>query len=163
MRLADKVHQTANHSQFKRLRSASNGHHSNTNGSGVKAEEDDDEYESDQGEGQEGESNANEETEQEEDELNEEEAFELQESSRPLNGSGVSRCNQRFTEAAQSPNLVTSLSQMEAEMGVIEKINLTNFMCHDRLEVSLGSKLNFIIGHNGSEYYPSCLQQILYH
>ncbi|UZJ52289.1 hypothetical protein CBS101457_001609 [Exobasidium rhododendri] len=39
---------------------------------------------------------------------------------------------------------------MEAEMGVIEKISLTNFMCHDRLEVRLGSKLNFVIGHNGS-------------
>lgn len=38
-------------------------------------------------------------------------------------------------------------------MGVIEKVNLTNFMCHDRLEVNLGTKLNFIIGHNGSESY----------
>ena len=35
-------------------------------------------------------------------------------------------------------------------MGVIEKISLTNFMCHDRLEVRPGPKLNFIIGHNGS-------------
>lgn len=44
------------------------------------------------------------------------------------------------------------VSKGEAEIGVIEKVNLTNFMCHDRLEVSLGPKLNFIIGHNGSEY-----------
>jgi recombinational DNA repair ATPase RecF len=36
-------------------------------------------------------------------------------------------------------------------MGVIEKVNLTNFMCHDRLEIKLGPKLNFVIGHNGSE------------
>ncbi|RUS16430.1 hypothetical protein BC937DRAFT_91201 [Endogone sp. FLAS-F59071] len=37
-----------------------------------------------------------------------------------------------------------------AESGVIEKIVLTNFMCHKYLEVRFGPKLNFIIGHNGS-------------
>ncbi|ODQ79032.1 hypothetical protein BABINDRAFT_162101 [Babjeviella inositovora NRRL Y-12698] len=34
--------------------------------------------------------------------------------------------------------------------GVIEKIVLKNFMCHDHLEVALGPQLNFIIGNNGS-------------
>lgn len=37
-----------------------------------------------------------------------------------------------------------------AEMGVIEKIDLTNFMCHNRLVIDLGPRLNFVIGHNGS-------------
>eukprot|EP00842_Homolaphlyctis_polyrhiza_P006978 jgi/Hompol1/86/HPOL_004267-RA len=34
--------------------------------------------------------------------------------------------------------------------GSIEKIELVNFMCHSFLEVSLGPKINFIVGHNGS-------------
>ncbi|KAL1918810.1 uncharacterized protein VTP21DRAFT_2832 [Calcarisporiella thermophila] len=37
-----------------------------------------------------------------------------------------------------------------AEMGVIDSIELHNFMCHAFLKVSLGPKINFIIGHNGS-------------
>lgn len=47
--------------------------------------------------------------------------------------------------------LIFNTIQGEAEIGVIEKINLTNFMCHNRLEVNLGPKLNFIIGNNGSK------------
>ncbi|KAJ2999294.1 Structural maintenance of chromosomes protein 6 [Globomyces sp. JEL0801] len=35
-------------------------------------------------------------------------------------------------------------------LGTIEYISLTNFMCHSRLELSLGPKLNFITGQNGS-------------
>lgn len=38
----------------------------------------------------------------------------------------------------------------EAEVGIVEKVSVTNFMCHRRLEVSLGSNVNFIIGRNGS-------------
>ncbi|ODV94576.1 hypothetical protein PACTADRAFT_81147 [Pachysolen tannophilus NRRL Y-2460] len=34
--------------------------------------------------------------------------------------------------------------------GIIEKIELTNFMCHDHFEVEFGPQINFIIGHNGS-------------
>lgn len=34
--------------------------------------------------------------------------------------------------------------------GVIEKIVLKNFMCHDSFELNLGPQLNFIIGRNGS-------------
>lgn len=37
-----------------------------------------------------------------------------------------------------------------AESGVIERVELVNFMCHKRLTVTLGSQVNFIIGHNGS-------------
>lgn len=43
------------------------------------------------------------------------------------------------------------IMQEPAEAGVIEKIVLSNFMCHKYLEVRFGPKLNFIIGHNGSE------------
>ncbi|RUP50873.1 hypothetical protein BC936DRAFT_137276, partial [Jimgerdemannia flammicorona] len=39
-----------------------------------------------------------------------------------------------------------------AESGVIERIELTNFMCHKYLKVPFGPKLNFVIGHNGSEF-----------
>lgn len=38
----------------------------------------------------------------------------------------------------------------EAEVGIVEKISLTNFMCHKKLEVSPGANVNFIIGRNGS-------------
>ena len=40
--------------------------------------------------------------------------------------------------------------QMEAEVGVIEKVTLQNFMCHKFLEIGFGSNVNFIIGKNGS-------------
>ena len=38
----------------------------------------------------------------------------------------------------------------QAEVGIVEKVSLSNFMCHTRLEVSLGSNVNFVIGRNGS-------------
>lgn len=37
-------------------------------------------------------------------------------------------------------------------MGVIERIQLTDFMCHRKLDVSLAPNVNFILGRNGSEY-----------
>ncbi|KAJ1929527.1 Structural maintenance of chromosomes protein 6 [Tieghemiomyces parasiticus] len=36
------------------------------------------------------------------------------------------------------------------QLGIIEYIILDNFMCHDYIQVNLGSKINFVIGHNGS-------------
>ncbi|KAG0211312.1 Structural maintenance of chromosomes protein 6 [Mortierella sp. GBA30] len=39
---------------------------------------------------------------------------------------------------------------MVAEMGVIEVIEMFDFMCHRHLKVPFGPKINFIIGHNGS-------------
>lgn len=35
-------------------------------------------------------------------------------------------------------------------MGVIERVDMINFMCHRNLSISLGPRINFIIGHNGS-------------
>ncbi|XP_012944778.1 structural maintenance of chromosomes protein 6 [Aplysia californica] len=34
--------------------------------------------------------------------------------------------------------------------GVIKRVSMSNFMCHDRLDVVLGSHVNFIVGRNGS-------------
>lgn len=45
----------------------------------------------------------------------------------------------------------TLLSHKEEPMpGVIRKIALHNFMCHNHLDVKLGSHVNFIVGRNGS-------------
>lgn len=37
-----------------------------------------------------------------------------------------------------------------AESGVIEEVQMINFMCHANLKIELGPLINFIIGHNGS-------------
>ncbi|KAF7299373.1 p-loop containing nucleoside triphosphate hydrolase protein [Mycena indigotica] len=37
-----------------------------------------------------------------------------------------------------------------AESGILEGIELKQFMCHQHLNVSFGPQMNFIIGHNGS-------------
>ncbi|GFN77299.1 structural maintenance of chromosomes protein 6, partial [Plakobranchus ocellatus] len=45
----------------------------------------------------------------------------------------------------------TLLSEKEGPMpGVIRRITLHNFMCHNHLEVRLGPHVNFIVGRNGS-------------
>ena len=43
------------------------------------------------------------------------------------------------------------LLQSEAEVGVIEKLVLINFMCHRRLDLSFSPNVNFILGRNGSK------------
>ncbi|KAJ3276811.1 Structural maintenance of chromosomes protein 6 [Terramyces sp. JEL0728] len=35
-------------------------------------------------------------------------------------------------------------------LGTVESVTMVNFMCHKYLEIKLGEKLNFIVGHNGS-------------
>lgn len=47
-----------------------------------------------------------------------------------------------LTQAEESPE--------PSSAGVVERISLRNFMCHDHLEIEFGPQLNFIIGHNGS-------------
>ncbi len=42
-------------------------------------------------------------------------------------------------------------SFLKPEIGVIEKIQLRDFMCHSRLNVPLGPNVNFILGRNGSK------------
>lgn len=36
--------------------------------------------------------------------------------------------------------------------GKIIQIQLSNFMCHSNLTVTLGKNVNFVIGRNGSKY-----------
>ena len=38
-----------------------------------------------------------------------------------------------------------------SEAGVIERIELVDFMCHRKLDVRLSPNVNFILGRNGSE------------
>ncbi|KAH3762508.1 structural maintenance of chromosome protein [Pelomyxa schiedti] len=37
-----------------------------------------------------------------------------------------------------------------AECGILEKLELENFMCHERLELAFGPHVNFVVGVNGS-------------
>ncbi|PKI84171.1 Smc6p [Malassezia vespertilionis] len=37
-----------------------------------------------------------------------------------------------------------------SSMGIIERVDMINFMCHCNLSINLGPRMNFIIGHNGS-------------
>lgn len=41
--------------------------------------------------------------------------------------------------------------QAVAEHGIIESIEMTQFMCHKLLEFKFGPQMNFLIGHNGSK------------
>eukprot|EP01091_Cochliopodium_minus_P014479 TRINITY_DN4917_c0_g1_i1.p1 TRINITY_DN4917_c0_g1~~TRINITY_DN4917_c0_g1_i1.p1 ORF type:complete len:1091 (+),score=400.24 TRINITY_DN4917_c0_g1_i1:47-3319(+) len=40
--------------------------------------------------------------------------------------------------------------QEERQVGIIEKIDMTNFMCHGNLTIKLGPHINYITGRNGS-------------
>ncbi|KAF7768000.1 hypothetical protein Agabi119p4_7243 [Agaricus bisporus var. burnettii] len=39
---------------------------------------------------------------------------------------------------------------LAADFGIIEKVELYQFMCHQRLTFTFGPQINFIVGHNGS-------------
>ncbi|RKP36861.1 P-loop containing nucleoside triphosphate hydrolase protein [Dimargaris cristalligena] len=45
---------------------------------------------------------------------------------------------------------VTAATSSTPQLGIIESVELVDFMCHEFLRVDLGSKINFVIGHNGS-------------
>lgn len=49
-------------------------------------------------------------------------------------------------------NTITKSSLDEAEVGIVEKIEVINFMCHKHLEISFCPHINFIVGRNGSLY-----------
>ncbi|WEJ93315.1 Structural maintenance of chromosomes protein 6 [Yamadazyma tenuis] len=59
--------------------------------------------------------------------------------------SGLSDSETSNTEGTETNGIMEKF-----HAGVIEKISLKNFMCHDFFELELGPRLNFIIGRNGS-------------
>ncbi|KAL5021926.1 hypothetical protein ScPMuIL_001081, partial [Solemya velum] len=56
--------------------------------------------------------------------------------------------NEEDLERSQAPDFETH--RKEAETGIVESVSLKNFMCHSRLDVTLGPHVNFIVGRNGS-------------
>ncbi|KAF7299670.1 p-loop containing nucleoside triphosphate hydrolase protein [Mycena chlorophos] len=63
---------------------------------------------------------------------------------------------EREFEARYGPSIRASYEKKQksaggiAEAGIIEHVELRQFMCHHLLRFSFGPQLNFIIGHNGS-------------
>ena len=43
------------------------------------------------------------------------------------------------------------IKRSESQNGIIERLEVKNFMCHRFLELELHPQVNFIIGKNGSE------------
>ncbi|KAF9906997.1 Structural maintenance of chromosomes protein 6 [Linnemannia zychae] len=58
----------------------------------------------------------------------------------------IEKANRDFETSKATPGRHGAV----AEMGVIEVIEMHDFMCHRHLKVPFGPKINFIIGHNGS-------------
>ncbi|GMF48539.1 unnamed protein product [Phytophthora fragariaefolia] len=67
--------------------------------------------------------------------------------------SNLSKFDGKTTAAlseTEAQRVVRTNAQDESEMGVIEEIYCENFMCHRKLRVTLGPRVNFITGENGS-------------
>ena len=45
---------------------------------------------------------------------------------------------------------VSSCEKLPPENGIIEVVELRNFMCHDNLKIEFGTGINFVTGRNGS-------------
>lgn len=51
-----------------------------------------------------------------------------------------------------------------SEAGVMERIELVDFMCHRKLDVPLSPNVNFILGRNGSEWsHVQCVLILVEH
>ncbi|CAG5135893.1 unnamed protein product, partial [Candidula unifasciata] len=54
-----------------------------------------------------------------------------------------------IVESSLVESSLLSVEKSQPLVGVITRVSMNNFMCHSRLEVSLGSHVNFIVGRNG--------------
>lgn len=65
------------------------------------------------------------------------------------NDDGDLRMSQLHTPQEKG-SAVRSVISREADVGILEKITLVNFMCHKRFDIQFGPNVNFILGKNGS-------------
>ncbi|KAJ2518062.1 Structural maintenance of chromosomes protein 6 [Coemansia sp. RSA 2049] len=71
-------------------------------------------------------------------------------STAPVNGQSANgRTNVTRIRGRQAAS-ATQESAAEPDMGVVEMVEIVDFMCHERAVVNLCSKVNFITGQNGS-------------
>lgn len=56
--------------------------------------------------------------------------------------------------------LYTRTCAQVGEVGVIEKVQLTNFMCHRHMLVTFSPNVNFVLGRNGSKSFKFRLVKI---
>ncbi|KAL9114162.1 MAG: hypothetical protein Q9227_001934 [Pyrenula ochraceoflavens] len=59
-------------------------------------------------------------------------------------------CEQQATQALAEKNLRRTGENTPAENGILESVQVINFMCHENFEYTLGPLINFICGKNGS-------------
>ncbi|KAJ9476428.1 Structural maintenance of chromosomes protein 6 [Pseudozyma hubeiensis] len=53
-------------------------------------------------------------------------------------------------DRAEQERRLADADQGTAQSGIVEKIELRNFMCHANFTIQFGAKLNFVMGRNGS-------------
>ena len=68
----------------------------------------------------------------------------------PRHSSRESKGKRSSDEAKSFSKRIKSCSERGGECGIIERVCMTNFMCHKKLEVTLGQNVNLILGRNGS-------------
>ena len=58
--------------------------------------------------------------------------------------------NDSFSQFSLTQNGDTGHTD-QPENGIVESLELRNFMCHQNLKINFGEKINFVIGKNGSK------------
>ncbi|KAK7869169.1 hypothetical protein R5R35_006621 [Gryllus longicercus] len=64
--------------------------------------------------------------------------------------SDLSTSRVNYGASTSRSQVACTIGNEEKVAGYIEKVYMKNFMCHSALEVTLNSKINFIVGRNGS-------------